>query len=55
MALDEGLHFRRLVLHWAIQLVLCWQLILRVESLGEVDPTNPAVGMDLRERAGFVN
>lgn len=36
-----------LVLNWQIQLELCWQLILRVESVREVHSPNPAIGVDL--------
>lgn len=38
-----------LVLHRKVELELCGQLILRVESVREVHPPDTAVGMDLWE------
>ena len=38
------------MLHWKIQLELCWELVFRVQAVTEVHPSDAAVGMDLRKR-----
>lgn len=39
-----------LVLHWKIQFELCRQLIFRVEPVGEVNPPDATVGVDLQRQ-----
>ena len=41
---------------WQEELELWWELILGVESVGEIDSSNSAVGVDLNsEQTSFIN